>query len=206
LTVKPAFAQSEIKPSAPQFTLKLDNSTLEFTIKNQTFTPFYDSSGNYIDLYYNFRCKQHYGDQWTNYPFAETGQGTLKSVNGYTVMYGSLSPEYPASNSQYTTVSASLWFFDLQSLNASQEDFQVQALIGHIDPIVLSYETDFGYYVFTGQSSDWSNTQTITQPSSSPSPTSTPTVPEFPMIAIPLFLSLLSAAAILILKKQKNML
>jgi hypothetical protein len=62
-------------------------------------------------------------------------------------------------------------------------DFQAQALIGYFD------RNDYGYYIFTGESSDWSNTQTLTigegqtstpspsttpPPSSSPAPTSTP--------------------------------
>ena len=89
MLAKPAFAQTT--PSVPQFTVKyvdlsynvapttttnpftgqqttndngyyVDNRTLIFTINNQPFTPYQNSSGNEISMYYNFRAKGHYGD------------------------------------------------------------------------------------------------------------------------------------------------
>ena len=85
------------------------------------------------------------------------------------------SPKLPASNSEYTDIVLSLpYLFGVQNPPVgSQVDFQVQALIGHID-----YAGD-GFYSFTGQKSDWSNTQTITigesQTPTSPPATPTPT-------------------------------
>jgi hypothetical protein len=84
------------------------------------------------------------------------------------------SPKLPASNSEYTDIVLSLpYLFGVQNPPVgSQVDFQVQALIGHID-----YAGD-GFYSFTGQKSDWSNTQTITIGESqtpTPSPAATPT-------------------------------
>ncbi len=174
------------KPSVPEFTLKyidlsydvpptygidqftgksvitqegyhVDNQSVAFKIKNQPFTSYNDSSGNNISLYYNFRFKGHFGNELRYYPFSDSGQGTRR----YSAMMYVLidqSPKLPASNSEYTNLALSLPFlFGVQNPSVgSQVDFQVQALIGHID-----YEGD-GEYSFTGQTSDWSNTQTLT--------------------------------------------
>jgi hypothetical protein len=84
------------------------------------------------------------------------------------------SPKLVASNSEYTDIFLGLPFlFGVENPPVgSQVDFQVQALIGHID-----YLGD-GFYSYTGQKSDWSNTQTITVGESqtpTPSPTTSPT-------------------------------
>jgi len=228
IMAKPAFAQNPT-PTVPEFTVKyvdysydvpptyginqytghnvtiqagyhVDNRTMVFTIKNQPYTSYNDSSGNYITLYYNFRFKGHYGDEWTYYPFA--GVQTTHSWGGYSGT-GNLSPKYPASNSDYTVISINLGTLTSYPAgtqpipDGSQVDFQVQALIGHIDPIPSGLLAG-DFYNFTGESSDWSNTQTITiangatstsisaSTSANPTPTSTPTptVPEFPSITI----------------------
>jgi len=200
------------KPSVPEFTLKyidysydvpptygidqytgqnvtiqagyhVDNRTVVFTIKNQPFTPYNDSSGNYIGLYYNFRFKGHYGDEWTYYPF--DGVQTTHSYGPYT---GGLFHYYSASNSDYTVISINLdtltkYPTGTQPIpDGSQVDFQVQAQIGHIDPISSGLLAG-DFYSFTGEASDWSSTQTITigesqtpapSPATTPTPTSTP--------------------------------
>jgi hypothetical protein len=175
-----------------------ENQTLEFTIKNQPLTAYTDSSGNYIGLYYNFEVKGHFTDTWTQYPFASTGQNTWQSTWRYSSgiatpqVQNMGSPEYPASNSDYTYSSVDVQFFSLQRVPAnSQVDFQVQALIGHIDPITYQMNPSIGgdgYYSFTGQASDWSTTQTITinldsnstVSSSSPNPTISATTTSAP--------------------------
>ena len=43
------------------------NRTVLFTIKNQPFNGYYDSNGNYIQLYYHIRYKGSYGDTWSDY-------------------------------------------------------------------------------------------------------------------------------------------
>jgi hypothetical protein len=169
----------------------VDNKSVAFKIKNQPFTSYNDSSGNIIGLYYNFRFKGHFGNEWQYYPFSDNGQGTRR----YSAMFYVLidqSPKLAASNSEYTDIFLGLPFlFGVQNPPVgSQVDFQVQVLIGHID-----YLGD-GFYSYTGQKSDWSNTQTITvgesqtpttssSPSppatSSPAPTSTPTPSEEPL-------------------------
>ncbi len=141
-------AQSIPKPSVPEFTLKyvdssydvsqtygidpytgqnrtinagyhVDNRTLVFTIKNQPFAPYTDSNGNYIDLYYNFRAKGHYGNNWFQYPFSNHPTDSYPSISGqstwrYTGIYSTYSPKYPASKLDYTEVSINLQFLNLE--------------------------------------------------------------------------------------------
>ena len=191
------------KPSVPEFTLRyidlsydvpptygidqftgknvitqegyhVENQSVAFKIKNQPFTSYTDSSGNNISLYFNFRFKGHFGNEWRHYPFSDNGQGTHRYSS---LFYTSdQSPKLSASNFEYTDIFLGLPF--LFGVNnppiGSQVDFQVQALIGHID-----YAGD-GFYNFIGQTSDWSNTQTLTigesqTPTSSPETTPTPT-------------------------------
>ena len=92
-----ADANETSSPSVPEFTLKyvdysydvpptygidqfsgeqivtkegyhVDERTIEFTIKNQAFTPHEDADGNNIILYYNIRFKGPYGTEWLDYP------------------------------------------------------------------------------------------------------------------------------------------
>ena len=194
---------SEIsKPSVPEFTLRyvdlsydvpstygvdeftgktvitqegyhVDNQSIAFRIKNQPFTSYNDSSGNINALYYNFRFKGHFTEEWQYYPFSDSGAGTRRYSAMFYVLIDS-SPKLAASDSEYTEIflGLPLLFLAGSPPDGGQVDFQVQALIGHID-----YEGD-GYYSYTGQRSDWSNTQTITisgSQTSTPSPATTPT-------------------------------
>jgi len=197
-----AFAEPIPKPTVPEFTVKYidlsynvppkygvdqftgetvitqegyhrDNQSAVFKIKNQPFNPYTDSGGNNISLYYNFRAKGHFGDEWRPYPFTDSGL----SSNRYSAMiysFGSI-PEFVASTSEYTELSVSLTnFYSYENLQTgNQIDFQVQAQIGYID-----YSGD-GFYSFLGETSDWSNTQTITILESQTAPP-LPTMPIFP--------------------------
>lgn len=89
-------AQSEFKPSVPEFTVKLidnsyveppaytidpytgetklvwvggyvSNKTIEVTIKNQPFTSYTNSSGHKFDLYYIIEMKGHYAEGWSSW-------------------------------------------------------------------------------------------------------------------------------------------
>jgi hypothetical protein len=224
IIVESANAQSIPKPSVPEFTLTLsdhsydvpttysrdpytgqnithygfrvENKTLDVSIKNQPFTTYKDAIGNYTSLYYTLRFKGHFGDEWTYYPY---------STN---VVRYSNQPIYPASNSAYTIISLPLNSYPLQNIpRNAQVDFQVQALIGSN---YIDYSLNYIQYYFIGESSDWSNTQTITigetsastspnpTPTSTQNPTPTPTVPEFSWLAIlPLCVSMLFVAVYL---------
>ncbi len=210
MMVESAFAQTIPKPSVPEFTAKyvdrsytvpasttidpytgqnvtnpsyyVENRTFEIAIKNQPFAPYDDNSTGAqwkITLMYQIRTRGHFAQNWTN----------LYSVdNGF----------LPASNTGYTTVSYSLGegpvWGNLQA-NA-QVDFQVEAMIGYVHRTI-----GFASWFFTGESSGWSNTQTITIPDTSISPS--PTIPEVPLLAIlPLFAVIPLIATIVLRKKH----
>lgn len=204
IIVESAFAQSIPKPSTPEFSLKyidlsydvlptygidqytgktiitqdgyhVDNRSLQFTIKNQPFTPYTDPSGNQTGLYYNFRIKGAYGTEWNYYPFAPNGVTTSR----YGGIFGGNNTESPAdlaqSNSEYTTITIQIpGLYNVPS--EAQLQVQAQALIGYMVP--SDYMMAGHVYVFTGQYGDWSNTQTITISSSAP--TATPNTSTLP--------------------------
>jgi hypothetical protein len=189
--IQSAQAQTSIStPSVPEFTVKyVDNSyyvpptygvdqytgnnvtvkkgytvngeNIVFTIENQQFTPYIDSSGNTISLYYNFRYKGHFGSQWSYYPFGPDGR-TVLPYNGQPWGSGDLSPKYPSSNADTTVISIAKQILDIRGApEGSPIDVQLQAMEGHIDIEVTGLAAG-DYYNFVGQTSDWSSTQTIT--------------------------------------------
>jgi hypothetical protein len=137
----------------------VDNRSIQFTIKNQPFTPTMDPSGNQTNLYYNFRIKGAYGTDWDYFPFAPSGWSTRR----YGGLFGGNSTESPEdlaqSNAEYTTLAIQIPGVYRVPAKA-QLEVQVQAIIGYM------YPTDHmlaGYaYFFTGQYGDWSSTQALT--------------------------------------------
>jgi hypothetical protein len=199
-------------PAVPDFIVTCTNNDLNVIITNQPFTPFVGTviiqNANVsqpVSLYYNVQVKGHSDDNWTD-------------------IY-SWGPDYPTqSKSNYTVFMYSLGkgpiFGNLSY--SSQVYIQVQAMVGHwnyqqvFPPINPHFPFPYEW-TFYGTFGNWSQTQTINlengatstslpSPATTSTPFSSPTVPEFPWIAIPLLLSLLSVAAILIQKKPKNML
>jgi hypothetical protein len=174
-----AFAQSIPKPSVPEFTVRyvdnsyyvsapttiidqygnsrivqgyVENKTVEFSIKNQVFTPYtipYNSSDPYntgqtVNLMYNIRLKSPSYNDW---------QYVTHLSDGYLIQ----------SNSSQTIANYQLGtLFPLGITSGEQVAFQVQALIGYVHryPVIASW-------TFNGTESDWSNTQTLTIPSES---------------------------------------
>ena len=186
LMVKPACAQSIPTPSVPEFTIKyvdnsydvpptyeinqytgqnvtiqagyhVENRTLVFTIKNQSFTPYNDSSGNHVALYYYFRYKGPYGNDWSYYPDLSRSYGP----------YVGVFPNVAASDSDYSIISIPLSsYINYPDDNpeipvGAQAQFQVQTIIGYITTSENGW-TAGNFYGFTGEKSDWSNTQTVT--------------------------------------------
>ncbi len=233
LAIRPAFAQSTSKPSVPQFIVNyvdysydvppkygvdqytgqnitiqagyhVDGRSVEFTIKNQPFISFDDSSGNYTNLYYNFRFKGTHGNSWTYYPFdGNVSTHTYGGLGGPSFIY------YSASNADYTNISITLEQLTEYTgaetpPEGTQVEFQVQAQFGYIYSEAYSVGMGSGYF-FTGQTSDWSDTQTITigQVSSS---SSTPTVSELPwLVILPLLLSVFCIAILIRHRKTDNL-
>jgi hypothetical protein len=152
----------------------VEDKSIEFTIKNQPFTPYTNSAGFHVALYYNFRFKGHFGNEaeWSYDPFENNGISS-RVYGGWDMT--ELVP-YEASNSEYTIVTPKL--YDIPDYGSV--DFQVQAQIGYILPMGNSFMARVFYihYNFTGESSDWSNTQTLSLDDnsvSSPTVTTTPT-------------------------------
>jgi len=233
IIAKPAFAQTPTPssvpistPSVPEFTVKfvdssynvpttssidpytgqnitnqgyhVENRTIELTIKNQPFNS-YIANGQNISFYFNVREKGHYAENWT-------------------IVY---SPDlvYPTeSNSDYTVISYSLdenvypFWNDVSS--GGQVDFQVQTMIGYVsrvyNPNANGNQLDMYPWEFTGETSSWSPTQTVTIPanstsaSTSPNLTSTPTAPEFPSLTIPIIILVLVVVIVSLLLYMKK--
>jgi hypothetical protein len=157
----------------------VDNRSIQFTIKNQPFTPYMDPSGNQTGLYYNFRIKGAYGTEWDYFPFAPSGWSTRR----YGGLFGGNSTESPAdlaqSNTEYTIITIQIPGVYRVPAEAKLE-VQAQAIIGYM--VATDYMMAGHAYFFTGESSDWSNTQTLTigesqTPTPSPATTPTPTAP-----------------------------
>ena len=166
------------KPSIPEFTLELvgpsyyepttyslDSSTGEIVaqigyrneysallinVTCQSFTPFTDSSGNNIGFYYNVRFKDHTSTgswdevyhAWNYFPRQSTG-------------------------SDFTNVGFSIEGENMgvRVLAGTQIDIQVEAMIGYVH---RDASIAFVPWVFSGELSGWSETQTISVPANTP--------------------------------------
>jgi hypothetical protein len=217
LAAKPADAQTIPKPSVPTFTVALldssydmpptstvnpyngevttkagqhvESRTIQVQVKNQPFTPFtvqWQSGDQHysktVYLHYLVRWKGHFEHDWHQpyYPLEN---------------YYMISPENAQLKNQYTLFtykadySTAGWngMGPTMPQNA-QIDFQVKARIGYIKYISSS----MAGLAFTGEESNWSNTQTITltqtptqPPTQTPtSPAASPAIPELSWLAI----------------------
>ncbi|MCW4044058.1 MAG: hypothetical protein NWE94_00900 [Candidatus Bathyarchaeota archaeon] len=174
------------KPSIPEFTVELIDSsynipattttdpytgqivthpsqciearTIEIRIKNVPFSPFEIKNGSNtytVQFYYNIRFKGHFEEEWrepynpnlNGYPGRDSGPETVISLQG----------EYSHTEGLKLTPDRA-GFYATFPPNA-QVDFQVEAMIGYIHHVVaLPFSAD----VFEGETSGWSETQTIT--------------------------------------------
>jgi hypothetical protein len=161
-----------LKPSVPEFILSLhpvilgDNETrVDLTIKNQ---PFDSNDVHHYSFCYNVRIRTD-GENWTDLYDAEDGY-PLQSNSVYTVLSYVLgeSAYYPSSD---YPLSPSMKVGILPT--EGQVDFQVEAMIGYRDRGV--YANGVMPYVFKGEKSGWSDTQTVTIPASTSEPSANPT-------------------------------
>lgn len=200
IIVSSAFAQSITKPSIPEFTAEyvdysydiaptyttdpytnntviqtygdhVDNRTVVITIKNEPFTPFTDSNGNTINMFYNVRYKGTFGQDWTRVYGAE--RSVWYSYGNPDDNYGYKIQNYASQN----TVVA------ITSPAQGKMDIQVEALRGYTNRTVIQGHIFMSVvgYTFYGEESGWSNTKTITLGEAStytPNPTSPTTTPE----------------------------
>jgi hypothetical protein len=159
------------------------NGTITISIKNQPFTPYYDSDGYPINLYYHIRVKD-IGVNWLYYP----GEG---SSDDY----------FQASNATYTIVSFHYgghsfeisWGHFLDLRPDGSMDFGVEAFIGHTKTYSGSGLNPGNQIVtYIGVTGGWSDTTTVTipnaaytpiyaNPTGSPVPTAVPAVTQTPI-------------------------
>ena len=190
------------KPSIPDFAVRLRNSKeIELTIRNQPFDK--DNIYNY-SFVYNVRIKTRV-DNWTDLYNAEDGY-PHQSDSDYTVLSYVLgeSAYYPPED---YPLSPSVRVGILPT--EGQVDFQVQAMIGHRDRGV--YSLGIMPYVFKGEESGWSDTQTITI-SDSPPQTAEPfpttsiiLIVQFVVVATIVLVVLISAALLVYFKKTQSL-
>lgn len=163
----------------------VENKTVDVTIKNP--------SGA---TYYNFRWKGTFENEWKYSPYnPNRGKLAYFIPDGYSV-------PFQASKSAYSTFS--LYFLPKTITPGGSIDVQVQALYGNFraEPYVHAGWVDAPTYdfYFEGETSEWSSTQTITIPQTTPSPS----VPELPAFAlIPLLLAV-PLIVVFALRKKPN--
>ncbi|MCL2476922.1 hypothetical protein [Candidatus Bathycorpusculum sp.] len=195
--------QAASKPSVPQFSLKfvshpydvdptyttnpytgetiinypgyhVKNKSIEVTIKNQPFSPYKTSDNNYVALCYNISVKPHYSDDWAYYPRMYSQIPLTASKGDYTITaFGSDIRLFEEGNE---IKSESQYSFNINLPDSGQLDFRVEALIGYYTSARDYLPVPGGpYYTYTffGESSGWSNIQTITL-SAEPTATNTP--------------------------------
>jgi hypothetical protein len=187
-------ASSIPKPSVPEFTVQIvacpydvpathsidpftgqdvthqgyhvENRSIVVKIKNQPFTPceIQDSNGNEwtINLHYNIRIKGHFSEYWSELYRPSDGLPRQDYESDYSVFSYVLGEE-----AAYTYLGTIMMKFPA----GGQVDFQVEAMIGYVHREITIPVPGTGW-LFTGETSGWSETQTLTIPaSSSPSPT-----------------------------------
>ena len=217
-------------PSVPQFTVKLVNTsdlptiywlnlnpestitipndnntnyTIELTVKNQPFIPPFIENGQNMALSYDVRLKKHYLENWTDV-YALTEWYPVPSNSDYTIIPFPLEV-FEDSLASYNIKSCfyGVYYSALNGISAGDQiDFQVETQIGYAHKETTPIPSP--PWLFVGQTSGWSNTQTITIGETSNITSPTPTVPEFSWLAIlPLLVSVLLVAGAI--KRYKHL-
>ncbi len=173
-------ASAQSKPQVPTFSLTftdnsyemnsrhMRNGTIQIIIENQHFTPYKNSNNNTIKLFYHYQIKGHYDSKWIISP--DMDQYIEASNTDKTIF------EYRIDD---------LWEDDtsgrVPNIPADgQLDFQVEAFVGYAVTLCASIarRAEDYYTLYNGQTSGWTDTQTITvgqgNAKSTPNPTQTP--------------------------------
>ena len=152
----------------------VERRTIEVKIKNQPFSSFWlqesPQAANWtVNFYYNVRYKGHFADVWHELYLASDGYPLQDSVSDFTVL--SYEGGYSPTEGISLQTDAIMTALPVGGL----VDFQMEALIGYTH---RDASTFFAPWVFEGQRSGWSSTQTITiSGSGSSSPSSPATTP-----------------------------
>ena len=96
---------------------RVQNKTIDITIKNQPFTPIDLGNGSVIQLYYSVRAKGHFGD-WND---ARTDVGYYRM-------------RVPSSSFNYTVATFIFGMYGWDPPVGGLEDFQVKAEVGYLYP------------------------------------------------------------------------
>jgi hypothetical protein len=157
---------------------RVDNKTIDITIKNQPFVAPSNLTNIYYDinLYYNIRVKGHFEENWTDlyYISNNTPQNSL--------------PRQSASENTVILI--------LQDYSAGdQVDFQAEAVIATAHQF---FSSSFGYWSW--ETSGWSNTQTITIPA----PATSPIIQLLAIIGIAITVVLVGAALLVYFMRRKQ--
>jgi hypothetical protein len=167
----------------------IQNNSVQVVIKNQPYTSYRNENAPLIWLYYSIAQKGHF-ESWGTEDW-HGGSITTKIYDEYLTGY------IVSSKSDYTIVSYGIAGNNgtnsgysplVKATLRGQVDFKVQAIIGYSTrfnesfsgpPIGLEPGESYHYYIFTGESSDWSSTQTVTigdTAATTPSTTASPTM------------------------------
>jgi hypothetical protein len=177
MMVESAFAQSIPKPSVPEFTAKyIDNSyDVPLTTTTDPYTGKTVTQGGYhvigepeieitiknpndTHVFYSVRTKGHFSQNWVVVEYWHQLSNTGQSYN----------PPNPYPQQNYSSQYTVLRFGDEGSgiPSEGQMDIQVEALIGSVkvggdsDHSAL-YNMFYPTYDFSGETSGWSDTQTV---------------------------------------------
>ena len=145
---------------------------------------FKDAKGNSIQLYYNLRWKEPISNSWV---YMSPSARMTQNSEGDRIL---VTFDFKDSSQK------SGWGI-LDIPMGTETDFQVQAMIGY-------YSSN---NVFTGKTSDWTDTHSVMHaslPTDFNSPTPTPSVPEFPATIALTFLAL-TALAIAVVSRRKHL-
>jgi len=201
------FAQSIPKPSVPEFTVELVDSSydvpttysidpftgenvthegyhvkstsIQVKIKNKPFTSFWIQenplAANWtVNFFYNIRMKGHFSEDWIELYNPSDGYVHQDSESEYTVR------TYTWGGGDADSILGTKM---IRIPVGAEVDFQVEAMIGYVH---RDASTFWAPWVFEGEKSGWSGTQTITildnqtptpslEPTPTPSPELTPT-------------------------------
>ena len=201
----------------------VQNDSIVISITNQPFTSYIGSNYTVISLFDAIRWKGHYANNWNYAQSADSGENNTyfqasslnETSDALVLVFG------VGGNSPIPSMPPSTPFIGIEEVGelGGQIDFQVMSFIGYYttfegyspEPIIYPPPV---YFVYTGQSSEWSNTQTLTIPAStssnstistSPTPTSTSTAaaPEFPTwIILPLFAVIILLSTVFVRKRM----
>lgn len=166
-SIDPYTGQTVTHPAA-----HIESRTIQVSIKNQPFTPYEitENENNWaVNFLYNIRIKGHFSEDWIELYRPSDGYPSQNYESEYTVL--SYTGEYSSTEGMEFETSVIMTSFP----PSAQVDFQVEAMIGYIHHVdAMPFSAD----VFEGETSGWSNTQTLTIGESqtpTPSPANSPT-------------------------------